>query len=334
MKSFSRKNKRSFLGLPLRILIALSIVGMSLGGLWIASLEFKRSQADESPGPLENPQLALALLQSSTNDESTSFIQMSDTQLGMMGKPLLFLAMGWSWRDDYYQGEAKNFKTAIDFSNKANPSFVIICGDLVHARNHKGQTAEFKRISALLNPNIPLYLVSGNHDVDNQPSEESLAYFRKTFGPDWYSFQHKDIYGIVLNSSLMYAPEDVLNEELAQRTWLAAELKKANDLSAKHIIVFQHHPYNINDDSQENSEDSNEFPNRQLYLDLFLAHGVKAVMTGHLHNNVVEEYKNMAMITTGAVGMPSPFSDSRSGLRVVKTDKEGMHHAFIALKDL
>ncbi len=334
MKRLSKKNKTSFLGLSLRIVIGLSIAGVSLGGLGIAGLEFKRSHADESPGPLENPQLALALLQSPANDESTSFIQMSDTQLGMMGKPLLFLAMGWSWRDDYYQAEAKNFEIAINFSNKANPSFVIICGDLVHARDHKGQTTEFKRISALLKPNIPLYLVSGNHDVDNKPSEESLAYFRETFGPDWYSFQHNDIYGIVLNSSLIYAPEGVANEELAQRTWLAAELQKANENNAKHIIVFQHHPYNINDDTLENSDEFNEFPKRKLYLELFLAHGVEAVMTGHLHDNVVEEYKNMAMITTGAVGMPSPFGDSRSGLRVVKTDGNGMHHAFIALKDL
>jgi len=334
MKSLSRKSRRSLLGLPLRIIIGLSIFGVSLGGMGIAGLEFKRAQAGDSPGPLENPQLALALLQPVTNDAATSFIQMSDTQLGMMSKPLLFLAMGWSWRDDYYQGETKNFETAIDFSNKTKPSFVIICGDLVHARNHKGQTGEFKRISAQLNPNIPLYLVSGNHDVDNKPSEESLAYFRETFGPDWYSFQHNDIYGIVLNSSLMYAPENVANEELAQRTWLATELQKANDVSAKHIIVFQHHPYNINDDTQENIHEAEEFSTRKLYLDLFLEHGVEAIMTGHLHDNVVEEYKNMAMITTGAVGMPSPFGDSRSGLRVVKTDGDGMHHAFIALKDL
>mgnify|MGYP000288198288 FL=1 len=334
MKRLIGKNKRALLGLSLRVLMGLTITGASLGGLAIAGLEFKRSQADENPGPLENPQLALALLQPSDNDASTSFIQMSDTQLGMMGKPLLFLAMGWSWRDDYFKAEAKNFETAIYFSNKANPSFVIICGDLVHARDHKGQITEFKRISALLKPNIPLYLVSGNHDVDNNPSEESLAYFRDTFGPDWYSFQHNDIYGIVLNSSLIYAPEGVANEELAQRTWLATELQKANTMDAKHIIVFQHHPYNISDDTQENSEDPDEFPKRKLYLDLFLDHGVEAVMTGHLHDNVVEEYKSMAMITTGAVGMPSPYGDSRSGLRVVKTDGEGMHHAFIALKDL
>lgn len=70
------------------------------------------------------------------------------------------------------------------------------------------------------------------------------------------------------------------------------------------------------------------------YLELLNQNNVDAVFAGHWHSNHVGHFKNIKLITTGAVGLPDPMSLSRSGLRVVKTGSESFEHAFIALDDL
>lgn len=47
----------------------------------------------------------------------------------------------------------------------------------------------------------------GNHDVENEPTKESLATYRERGGRDYYSFRAGSMAGIVRNSSLIKAPE-------------------------------------------------------------------------------------------------------------------------------
>jgi len=45
--------------------------------------------------------------------------------------------------------------------------------------------AEYKRIAAKLDPNIQFSSVPRNHDVDNEPTRESLVRYRQIVGPDY-----------------------------------------------------------------------------------------------------------------------------------------------------
>ena len=161
-----------------------------------------------------------------------SFVQVADPQFGFFsGSP------------DSFQQETANFEFTIASINRLRPAFVVVAGDLIHNDGNAGQIAEYKRIIAKLDPAIRLYSLPGNHDVGNEPTAEQLALYRQNFGPDYYSFQHRDFYGIVLNASLIAAPVHVPGEMEKQETWLKTELQKAKQSGARHIVVFQHYPY-------------------------------------------------------------------------------------------
>lgn len=258
------------------------------------------------------------------------FIQMADPQLGMSGKPLFLTRIGSGWKDDNFALDAKLFETAIAHANALSPSFVVICGDLVNRAGHPGQIAEFRRIVEQLDQSIPLYLVAGNHDVENKPSAESLKAYRATFGSDWYSFRNGDVYGIVLNSQLIDAPGRVPLEAEKQLAWLRDELVLADASGARHLLVFQHHPYFLIHASEDDQYFNIEGDTRAVYLALFKAAGVEAVLAGHYHRNAYGREGNLQMITTGPVG--KPLGRDPSGFRIVKVGNGALEHEYFGLQ--
>jgi hypothetical protein len=88
----------------------------------------------------------------------------------------------------------------------------------------------------------PLHVLAGNHDVGNVPTRDSLQAYRKAFGPDQYSIKEGGIYGIVLNSQLIDAPENVPEEAARQLSWVREELDRARAADAMHILVFLENP--------------------------------------------------------------------------------------------
>ena len=110
-----------------------------------------------------------------------TFIQMSDPQFGMFTKNANF------------EHETLNFEFAIAQANRLKPAFVVITGDLINQGSSDAQAAEYKRITSKLDAKIPLYSVAGNHDVENEPTKETLARYRARVGQDYYSFKCGDI---------------------------------------------------------------------------------------------------------------------------------------------
>jgi len=263
------------------------------------------------------------------SDHPGFFIQMADPQLGMSGSPLWLALFGATWNDDAFQVDAKLFERAIAHANELEPAFVVICGDLVNRVGHAGQIAEFQRIAATLKPSIPLYLVAGNHDVGNTPTGESLRAYREIFGPDWYSFRQGDVYGIVLNSQLIDAPDDVPGEAAKQLAWLREELIRANSSSAQHLLVFQHQSYFLEIPDEADQYFNIDKGSRAVYLGLLKKSGVEAVFAGHYHRNSYGRDENLEMITTGPVGRP--LGEDPSGFRIVEIGKDSLRHEYFAL---
>lgn len=291
---------------------------------------------DRDPGatrPVPDPRGISNWLQSRVDDASeqrTFFIQMADPQLGMSESPLWLALFGATWNDDAFQVDAKLFERAIAHANELKPEFVIICGDLVNRVGHAGQIAEFQRIAGTLNPSVPLYLVAGNHDVENQPTPESLRAYRETFGADWYSFRQGDVYGIVLNSQLIDAPQNVPAEAEHQLAWLREELIHAMSSGTDHLLVFQHQSYFLERPDESNQYFNIESGSRAVYLQLFKEAGVEAVFAGHYHRNAYGRDERLEMITTGPVGRP--LGDDPSGFRIVEVGKDSLRHEYFALQ--
>jgi 3',5'-cyclic AMP phosphodiesterase CpdA len=249
-----------------------------------------------------------------------TFIQMSDPQFGMYEK------------DKGFAHETANFDFAIAAANRLKPAFVVVTGDLINQSTNAAQAAEYKRISAKLDPSIKLYSVPGNHDVGNEPTPESLAAYRKRVGPDYYTFRAGDFEGIVLNSNLEKGTQNVPQEAVKMEAWFSVELAKAQQSGVKRVIVFQHIPFFLTDPNEADQYFNIPLETRQRYLKLLHQYGVLHVFAGHLHHNSEGRDGDLDMVTTGPVGMP--LEGGKSGIRVVTVSADGVTHKFYDFGEL
>ena len=248
------------------------------------------------------------------------FIQLADTQFGM------FTA------DRDFTQETANYEFVVANINRLRPRFVVICGDLINKVGDPAQTAEYLRITAKIDKSIPVYAAAGNHDVGNEPTPETLAYYRQHFGPDHYSFVQGSLYGIVLNSGVISAPAKVQNEATAQEAWLKAELGKARASGARHIVVFQHHSWFLEKADEPNQYFNISIEQRRAYLDLLKAAGVRYIFAGHYHRNSLGRDGDLEMITSGPVGQP--LGTDPSGIRIVTVKDTGLEHRYYTLGNI
>jgi 3',5'-cyclic AMP phosphodiesterase CpdA len=231
------------------------------------------------------------------------FLQMSDPQFGMYTA------------DRDFAQETANFEFAIANANRLKPAFVAVCGDLINRAGDAAESAEYLRIAAKLDRGIPLHNVAGNHDVGNEPTAASLAFYRERFGPDYYTFRHGDFVGLVLDSSLIQHPDKAPEEAARQEEWLKSALEKVKREGARHVVVFQHIPFFL-----EKAGEPDQYFNipqvaRQKYLELLALYGVRYVFAGHYHRNAYAESPGMHIVTTGPVS--KPLGADPSGIRVV-----------------
>jgi len=241
-----------------------------------------------------------------------TFIQMSDPQFGMYTE------------NKGFEHETANFEFAVATANRLKPAFVVVTGDLVNAAGDAAQIAEFKRVAGRLDPHIQLFLMPGNHDVGNEPTKESLAKYRERFGPDYYTFRVGDITGIALNSNLEKGAQGVPEEAAKMEAWLRTELAQAQREGVKHLIVFQHIPFFLNDANEEDRYENIPRETRQRYLKILHEYGVKQVFAGHYHSTSEARDGDLEMITSCSVGKPTP--PARSGRRIVKVSAYGVTH--------
>jgi len=247
-------------------------------------------------------------------DSPFYFLMLADTQLGMYAADKNFIR------------ETANFEFAVATVNRLKPGFVVILGDLVNKPGDVEQIREFKRIAGKIDPSIPGYLVAGNHDVGREPTPETLAAYRRNFGRDFYAFRAGPVYGIVLNSTVIYAPQKIESEHKDQISWLRSELEKAKASDAKHVVIFQHHPYFVNN-AQEPEQFGNIPPeHRKPVLELLHQYNVKYVFAGHVHQSSVGNDGELEMTVCGPVAMP--FGEEGSGICMGEVTPEGIRHRY------
>jgi serine/threonine-protein phosphatase CPPED1 len=249
------------------------------------------------------------------------FVQMSDPQFGMFAK------------DADLAQETANFELAVATMNRWRPAFVVITGDLVNKAGDVQQIAEYRRITAKLDRAIPLYSVPGNHDVENDPTPASVEAYVRHIGPDHYSFRSGSLAGIVLNSTLIHTPAKAAALYEAQLTWLRAELARLKSTGARHLVVFQHHPWFLADPDEADQYFNIPLERRGVHLSMFREAGVKYLFSGHYHRNAGGRAGEIEMTTTGPVGMPLG-EGSQSGLRVVIVRDSGLTHRYYQLGEL
>lgn len=244
------------------------------------------------------------------------FIQLTDPQFGMFSSNAGF------------EKETVLYEKAVAKMNSLNPDFVVITGDFVNDQNSVAQINEFKRITAKIKPSIPVYYSPGNHDIGQIPNEESLKKYKKNYGSDRFSFRHKGSSFVGFNTGLIKAKFE--KSEKVQYLWLVKKLQQSRN--AQHIILFTHYPF-FNKTVDEPTAYSNiDQEYRKKYLDLFNDNKVKAVFSGHYHNNSLSTYRKVQLVTTSALG--KPLGKAPSGFRIIKVYNDKIEHEFFGLEEL
>lgn len=257
-----------------------------------------------------------ALAQKKNQTAPWFFIQLTDPQFGMFENNAGF------------EKETILYEKAMSEINRLSPDFVVITGDFVHDQNSAAQINEFKRITANIKPSIPVYYSPGNHDIGQVPNEESLKKYRKNYGSDRFSFNHKGSSLIGFNTGLIKAKLE--KPEREQFNWLSKQLQKS--CNAQHILLFTHYPF-FNKTADEPTAYSNiDREYREKYLRLFSDNYVTAVFSGHYHNNSLSNYENVQLVTTSALG--KPLGTVPSGFRIVKVYSDKIDHEYYGLEEL
>lgn len=266
------------------------------------------------------------------------FIQGADIQLGLK-EWYIAEKKGLPPPTGQYWDEEKDLaKKAVECINnlQPRPSFVVICGDLINAfpdadkEMRAQQEKDFKEIMSKLNPSIPLVCVCGNHDVGNQPTTESVAVYRSSFGDDYFSFWQGGVLFLVLNSQYYYDSSKIPQIQADQEAWLDAMLDDGKRKGAR-IVAFQHIPMFISD-----AEEPDQYFNipkniRKPLLEKLQAAGVTHIFCGHLHYNAHGLYKSMEIVTTSAIGYQ--LGKDTHGMRIVKVKNGMLDHSYHSLEN-
>lgn len=225
------------------------------------------------------------------------FIQAGDPQIG-----------GWT---DIPDTQGRFIKLG-EISNKLNPAFVIVVGDLVNDGPHQGELAALDE--ALAKFHAPLKLLCGNHD--------DLATYRRKYGPDYYAFTHNNCEFICLNSDLIAhqtLSADQRKEADQQWAFFEKALAAAAEQKRAHIFVALHHP----------PEFLPLWAQRRLN-DLFDRYNVQVVLAGHLHRTVELQHGKR---TTYAVAGTGWNGDSRGhGYRLFKVFADHVESQYLTIE--
>ena len=204
------------------------------------------------------------------------------------------------------------------------PDFVVFGGDLAQL----GTKAELDHGAEMLAKLSPkLHCVMGEHDYYLDLGE----YWSKLFGPHYYSWDHKDVHFVVLNSILTdeewthrrWPTAEQRMLEMAgldnpngspfmvgekQREWLKSDLEKVN--KGTPVVVFSHSPLQkIYKGWNFWTEDADEV---QALLKRFAKVNV---IYGHVHQIQYNQIGNISFNSVMATAWPWPYPQSYAQAR-------------------
>jgi 3',5'-cyclic AMP phosphodiesterase CpdA len=234
----------------------------------------------------------ISLVAFAAKPTDVTIAQISDTHLGEAHSPRA----------------AEHLRAAVEMINARHPDAVILSGDIGETSELREQTKTIlKALTA------PVYYVPGNHDISDT---NSLARYRKQFGPDYYAFHIRYVEVLALDSQLLgnytkYDSPSVLpllpgikEENEKMLGWLAAQSKPAK---GEVVIAVQHIPlYRDTDFPDARPYWTVNPPYARREADLLGKLGVKNMLSGHWHTGRIFEHEGMTIHITPATSWP-PF---------------------------
>lgn len=244
-----------------------------------------------------------------TDRDTLTLVQLCDPQIG--------------FRD--YPAELARLQQAVRQINELHPDLVVVCGDLVN-RADEPSFADFNQATAALR--MPVRCAPGNHDLGNVPTANSLALYRRSIGPDYYSFQQGGYRFIIANTQLWKA--NVPGESERHDAWFKSTIREAARRGEPVVVACHYPPYEKSPDEPE-AYFNLPPPKRAELLDLFRECGVVAVLVGHAHKTIIHDYHGIAIVASETTS--ENFDKRPYGFRVWRLTRHyAPEHRFVPLK--
>lgn len=217
----------------------------------------------------------------------------------------------------------KRFEEVIAAVNAAHPDVVVISGDLTDGGLPE-QFQDFKdRIKGFV---PPVFYVPGNHDIGEKITpgktsgimEPRLTSYEATMGASYFVQLQPKVRIIGVNSSLLGSG---LPEDTPQWDFLEKELAKRVPVPT--VLVMHYPPFLKTADEPGGIYWNLEPEPRARLLDLVKRYHVAAVLSGHLHRPLVNQWEGTAFITTTAVSWGIPAGKQPQGWTQVTIDDKG-----------
>lgn len=234
-------------------------------------------------------------------------------EFALLGDPQIGFGQGGEYAD------TARFARVIDSLNGLDLPLVVIPGDLVQDRSlwqhwlFDWQLGRLKHRVAL---------TPGNHDVVDTAS---LAAYRKRHGPDHGDLVLNDCAFVFVNSETARDATLSAYEHDAQWSDLERRLAAHRSAGRKHVLLVTHRPPFVNDESEPASNANWPPPTRGRLLSLARQHGVRWILSGHLHRTHVARTGDGLEIVVVA-GSARSFDRSPVDYRIFQVGADGLSH--------
>lgn len=201
------------------------------------------------------------------------------------------------------------------------PDFILATGDIVSSQTHEAMLAARDAMDSLGQPYYPM---GGNHDF---VVEQSRRWFLDAYSahlPErrtYYSFTHKNLHFAVLDAWWLWSDDtlspvseqsvmEIMDKDIRgarwalpqeQFDWLEQDLRASGDIPA--VIAIHYPPIPAPPRIKyDGFRDAGKLENGPQLLE-FLARfkQVKAIFTGHVHSNFIEQRHGITQVSTAAM---------------------------------
>lgn len=200
------------------------------------------------------------------------------------------------------------YRKLLRLAMEYKPAFLVNTGDMVPAPGQKRWWDLFREDSKAVT--VPYFLTVGNHDVNDEESEELYRTEVDLPGNElYYSFTAGDSLFIVLDSNIPGQEKRITG---SQYRWLDQLLSASHRI---HTFVFVHHPlYPPEGAGHHYGASLDKYPEeRDRLVRLFSRHRVTIVFTGHEHLYFRKTVKDVMEVVTGGGGAPLYGGEKQGG---------------------
>ncbi len=175
------------------------------------------------------------MFQKLPTEDRMRFVHISDSHLGAGGFSRRLSPSGYNQREEDI---CNSFASAVDQIITLSPEFVLHTGDLFHSVRPTNRIINFaiRQILRILNQQIPMVIISGNHDTPKQRSVGSVFSFFEVLSPLLHLIHKNKYENIRINQTSVHAIPHCLDQE-----GFKEELVKVRtDKEAEYNILMLH----------------------------------------------------------------------------------------------